>query len=667
MDAPRSPWPAWLARPTGRVPWSVCWYVAAIVPFVTAAVRALAGGWFPIGDAAQLYIRATDVLTGHHPWIGSGSSASVSLGFQVNNAGPLYFDLLAPFARTLPPGPGAVLGVTAINVACLVLAGVAARRIGGGEHGREYEAWVLAAGAVLAWTMGSELLFDVFQAHALLFPFLAACVLLTGVVAGQRWVWPWLALVVTLIAQTHLSYAYILAIVVLGGCALGVAGLPAPRRDTVAAAVRSPGAARTAAWTAMVLAVTWWQPLYEQLFGPGEGNLSRLVRASRGTDVVVGFANSVRLTAAFVCWPPFATRPGFEHTLDPSGIEGDRVVLHGVPAGWPAALTVAATLALLAAAWWWARQRGLRALRAVAAFAVLALAGSVVALSRLTVSGLGLAPHHTRWLFVVALVVYATLAWAAADAAAAALGRPARRGSIVTVTASVVLAVCSAANVAEFAQPHGPTADRDAMPALRRVFAQLDHTALAEPVYYDVANVRIYEPYSSAVQLELRERGVEFRISPEFLVRQLGESRRADGTEPLTLRQYEAWAAYRLPDGCLVARSSGLPPGDDAATSARAERLIGAVTAAHAAGRLTLAVPDEAAEIDRTIAAAVSAGDTEQLAEIALDGRLRAWSAAGWATIADRAVAERLATEGPLLTAWLDDLFALATGEICQP
>ena len=88
-----------------RVPRRALWYVAALVPFLTAVVRALVNDWFPIGDGAQLYIRATDVLTRHHPWIGSGSSASVSLGFQVNNAGPTYFDLVAPFARTLPSGP----------------------------------------------------------------------------------------------------------------------------------------------------------------------------------------------------------------------------------------------------------------------------------------------------------------------------------------------------------------------------------------------------------------------------------------------------------------------------------------------------------------------------------------------------------------------------------
>lgn len=541
----------------------VVWYVAAVVPFVVAATRAIATGWFPIGDAAQLYIRATDVLTGHHPWLGSASSASASLGFQVNNAGPLYFDLVAPFARTLPPGPGAVLGVTTVNVACFVLAGLAAHRIGGAV----YERWVLAAGAALAWTMGSELLFDMFQAHALLFPFLATCVLLTGLADRQWWVLPWLAFTVTLVVQTHVSYGYIVPILVVFAAARGWL-----RHAGLGAATPSPGGAGTAVpvrATAVVLALTWFQPVWEQLFGEGQGNLIRLARAAGGTDVTLGFTNAVTLTGAFIALPPWAGRQGFRDTIEPSGIErtasGDEiVVLAGMPPGWLSALALVATLAALAAAWGWARHRGLAVLGTVAELAAVGVVGGVVAFSRLTVTVLGFAPHHSRWVIVIALLVYVALAWAAVDAVAVRFGAPSSRA--LAVVTAVLVAGFGVANLPRFGQPHGPTADATAQPALEAAFDALDAAieagVLTGPVFFDLTNERIYAPHTSALQLHLRHRGVEFRVDSEFLVRHLGEGRRADGSEPDTVRQYHDLEAEHPPVGeCVLAQ---IPPTGDA-------------------------------------------------------------------------------------------------------
>jgi hypothetical protein len=541
-------------------------YVVALVPFLVAAARARANGWFPIGDAAQLYIRATDVFTAHHPWLGSASSASASLGFQVNNAGPLYFDLVAPFARVLPPGWGAVLGITTINAACIVLAGSSARRIGGAV----YERWVLAAAAVLAWTMGSELLFDMFQAHALLFPFLAAGVLLSGLALAQWWVLPWLAFVLTLILQTHVSYAYILPILVVG------AATSAWHNRTAAAADDSPDQPRTYRRPGIraggVLLVTWFQPLWEQLVGAGEGNLSRLARAADGNGVTLGFANALKLTAAFVALPPWSGRQGFRATIEPSGIapDGDHVVLAEMPNGWVAALALLVTLALLGAAWWWARRRGLATLEALATLAAVGVLGAIAAFSRLTVTVLGFAPHHSRWIVVVALMVYVVLAWAGLDAASQRLGPRAER--LAAAVAVTVLVVASLANLPKYAQPHGPTADAAAIPALEAAFGQLDTAIdaglLGEPVFFDLTDERVYAPHTSALQLHLRDRGVEFRVESEFLVRHLGARRRADGTEPTTLRQYhdaaaEAVVASPPPGECLLAgvAPTGAEPG----------------------------------------------------------------------------------------------------------
>lgn len=63
----------------------------------------------------------------------------------------------------------------------------------------------------------------------------------------------------------------------------------------------------------------------------------------------------------------------------------------------------------------------------------------------------------------------------------------------------------------------------------------------------------------------MQERGIEFRVDDEGMIRQLGEARRADGTEPTTIFQLQGSDA-RTYDGpaCVVAEASSLADGDDA-------------------------------------------------------------------------------------------------------
>src|SRR5262245_258174 len=141
----------------------------AIVPVVVATVRALARGWIALGDDGLILLRTHDVGTSHHPLLGLWSSASLEPGIYVNHPGPLFFDLLAPFVRIGGPSVGLALGMMTINIAAIVAAAWAAARVGG------VRALVLvtALSAGLAWAMGSELLFDVWQPHAMILPFWA--------------------------------------------------------------------------------------------------------------------------------------------------------------------------------------------------------------------------------------------------------------------------------------------------------------------------------------------------------------------------------------------------------------------------------------------------------------------------------------------------------------
>ncbi|MEJ7583523.1 MAG: hypothetical protein WKF43_05400 [Acidimicrobiales bacterium] len=140
--------------------------VAALVPLVVATVRALDRGWLPVGDNAYFAIRAADVFSDDPPLLGTWTSNSLASGIDANNPGPLYFDALAIPARLLPGGPGLAIGVAVLNGLAVVAIAVMARRRAGPLVGM----LATAVTAALCWAMGSELLFDPWQPHAMLLP-----------------------------------------------------------------------------------------------------------------------------------------------------------------------------------------------------------------------------------------------------------------------------------------------------------------------------------------------------------------------------------------------------------------------------------------------------------------------------------------------------------------
>jgi hypothetical protein len=626
-------------------------YAAVVLPFLTAAVRAIRDDWFPIGDSALLYLRTADVGTEHHPLLGSWSSASLSLGRNINNPGPLYDDLMAPFAHLFPTGVGNVIGVSALNLGFIVLAALAARRI----SGIEYETWTLVTAGALAWTLGSEVLFDTFQAHALLFPFLTALVLLTGAMTGHRWTWPWLVLVWSVILQTHISYAYIGVVVVATALVVAVPSIPAPRGAWLREQLRS----RAMMWSAIVLVLAWIQPVVEQLTSEGEGNLSRLVKSASGTDVAVGLGNAFRMVSAVFALPPWWTRWGFQDTIRPAGTvdtpDGPQVDIPWLP-GWVAAtLAFAMVLVLVILALGWARRSGHRLLVAVDALALGGLLGSVVALARLTVGPVGLAAHHTRWLFVLALwchaaVVATGLRWMLTRDPRPELARGVQYAAIAV---AVVLAV---ANVPKYTQAHGPLADTRTMPALRRVFDELDPLDDVDPVLYRTDNLRVYEPYSSAIMAQLVDRGIEFRVDQEVMVRQLGPSRRADGSEPAVVTQYQGWEAYSYdgPD-CVLARVSEVGAEREAELAAIAADLEPA-----AADLDVTAVPGgvDMTDRDAALAEAITAGDRAAVHRAIVEGWYGWWIDHDLVT-GDEATMQQILAVRPEMMRWVGTTFVL--------
>lgn len=167
-------------------------YAVTVLPFVTAACRALAADWVPIGDRAFLYLRAGKLFTPHHPML------------------------------------------------------------------------------------GSELVFDIYQAHALMFPLLLGIVLLIGVLTQHSSAGPPLVAVTSLLIQTHVAHMYLVAIFGVFAVAMLAGNIPRRRFATVISALRS----RTAKTPAGVLSVAWVEPTIEQLFGEGYGTLARLPKGA---------------------------------------------------------------------------------------------------------------------------------------------------------------------------------------------------------------------------------------------------------------------------------------------------------------------------------------------------------------------------------------------------
>ena len=112
-----------------------------------------------------------------------------------------------------------------------------------------------------------------------------------------------------------------------------------------------------------------------------------------------------------------------------------------------------------------------------------------------------------------------------------------------------------------------PIATRRA--TLERTFDDIDRFDPGGPVVYDIDNLTPFEPYSTAVMMRLRERGIEFRFNDESMLRQMGEQRRVDGSEVAHLRQFQrAEALLYDGDGCIVSLRSGVSPADEEAADA---------------------------------------------------------------------------------------------------
>ncbi|MFL6206207.1 MAG: hypothetical protein ACJ739_12750 [Acidimicrobiales bacterium] len=510
--------------------WKVVALATSLV-IVASAVRGVRRGYELVGDNALIELRARDVLTEHHPFLGTWSSASISSSVDVNHPGPLLFDLLAAPVRLLGGATGTAITVAVLAVVVVWTVGFVTSRAAG--PAAALVAQVVTAG--IAWTVGSELLYDAWQPNVLVLPFWLLLCTVWAVVVDRVELLPVAVLVGSFCMQTHLAYLFLVPILL--AFALGVVVLRrrprgSGRFDDLWAPLRT---------TAIVGVVLWAQPVWEQLFGPGRGNLGRLLTAGTGgsssseATAHTGVSLGVRLFSSVLAQPPWWLRPGFDTSIPPStwvDTPGGRVLsAPGLTGARPAVAALGALVGVVVVGWLVARRRP--ASRAVAqGYWVLALCAAValVTLVITPIDVIGLTPHKIRYLWIIGAFATFLLLLTILS-----LLRPkARRVALVAVTALGLLAVV--ATVPFHASAGGPVELRASYESVGDLRSQLaeyfahDRSA-PDAVRFDASGIGFAEPYTSPVMAQLVESGVDLAVDDVALSRQLGPDRLADRSD----------------------------------------------------------------------------------------------------------------------------------------
>ncbi len=494
----------------------------AVLPVVLAIARALVNHRAPLGDDGLISLRADDVLTRNHPWFGTWTSASLSTGVDFNNPSPLHFDLLAIFVKPFGVTAGAILGAGAVNIAAIVVT------IRQGFHfgGRRGEGLMAVAAAGLSWTLGSEMLVDVWQPHNLVLPFLAFVAATIAVASGRWRSLAWAVGLGSVVMGAHLSFTYVVLVLIVAAIAgawwldRGIATGPEGWRRGVVVAV-------------VVGLLAWLQPLLEQLFGAGTGNLSRVLQARSATDAPLGFGLGARLVAQVVAMPPWWLRPSFTDSIafSPYGDDGH---LHpgGVVGLVPSLLLLGLLLAAMATL---AVIAGRRGERAVFAMVTVSGVGVVAALFTATVMPagvIGLAPHQLRWLWPLGVVMMLSVVNAVDRLFLVRRWNTSIRSNLAAAVVVVLVIVNIPAHLSDL----GPSAARASNAAVRSLMTQLDSVRLPGPTYFDGSTLYFAEPYSGPVLAALTSTGQPIRAGDDAFARQLGEHRRRRNDERYALQ-----------------------------------------------------------------------------------------------------------------------------------
>ena len=540
------------------------------VPLLAAVGHAWRAGWVPIGDHGLIELRAADVLTANHPWLGTWTSASLSAGADLNNPGPLLFDALAPFVKLFGGSIGAVWGVAVINGAASALTLWQGRVLAG----RRGEVVMAAACLLLMWSMGSELLIDPWQPHVLMLPFLAFLACAAASAAGHTGSIAWTVGMASLLVQSHLSFTYLVASVGAVSftlCWFSLRRSPPTSGEGDLQNVDSGfDRARSGQWrrplvaTGLTTVVCWFQPLYEQIFGAGEGNLSRLAGARGSSSDSIGAHLGTRLVARVLALPPWFLRPSFEESIPITPRSEDGLVHFDAWPSLPAALLslalVGLVAVLLARRLFRSGERDLATLLVVISCAV---GAAWLTMLLMPLGPLGLASHQMRWLWPISVMFWCAMAAGAVTCLPSLwwlkVGLPPSRRRPVFLGGLVVVCVIS---LPTYLTDSGPATFRQYRGVIASMMAQLETVHLDEPAQFDTSNLRFAEPFSGPALYVLLDNDQPVTVVDEGFVRQLGDGRRASGDERWMVQVLERDAALTRDSGStLLAFADGLTGG----------------------------------------------------------------------------------------------------------
>lgn len=601
------------------------------VPIATAVVVALSGEWIPVGDDGLLLLRADDVGSSHHPLLGSWTSVSKTVGEDINNPGAWYSYLIAAPVAVLGPITGGAIAVALLN-SLAVLAIVWAA---GGWGGSRAAIGMGAAAAGLCWAMGSELLIDVWQPHALLLPATLFMVLAVGVGDGRSRFVPWLLAVGSVIVQTHLGYVYLIGLTSILALALGGVRRRTTLRQGPLAVLRT----RTALLSGLALLAAWLPALVDLARYGSDSNLARLLRSLGEGESTLGLVGGVRVAGQVLVAP--WSRLRFANAVTPAGVPNALEI----PGLLPSAIASLVLTVTVVALFLLRRATESRGVRTALEVAIGVVPITVIALSLLPLGQL-VGAHQVRWTFAVGIYVWGALACGSLEAMRV-------KGPGATQGLAVVAAGIALATTIPYAHDHGPVRDRWARPTLNAVADGLAGVELPEPLYFDTTNVRFADPYSGTVVMLLGAEGVDFRVPDEF-VPQVGRGRAVDGSEAARLYQLEGAAAlHHVTDDCRVLLVDGLSAEERADVAARVSQLADGLDD----GTIGL---DDAALAGRE--------EYEYLVRMRRDGERRGaeWTVitgnlARWADegLVDPRAAERISTSRDEIEAWVRTVYAL--------
>jgi hypothetical protein len=446
---------------------------------MASTLRAMIDGWIPAGDQAIIATRAYDVLTSRTPLVGQYSDAGSLTHHAVYSLGPILYWLLAlpvrlgsPWAMTLTMG--------LLNTAAIVGVVALARRRGG----RALMLVTAIAIVVMSRSLAPEVLHDVWNPAAGLFPFTLLIFLCWSLACGGYRLLPVTVLVTSFVVQCQLAFL----LPSLGLMAVGLAGLGVSLRSkrggvseqgaggrstreqrTGEQSIGEPGLDRRGvrlrwALAALIVAVVCWTPPGIDQVQGNPGNLTAIVRTARANKSTLG---------AGVGWHSIVLAVGARPwwTTDPASPWERKNEVRTAPGALAAVSAFLVLCALLLVAAIGVRRRRVElwagALIALALCAGLALFAAATPTTRLLSATLG---YTMWWASPAGMFVWVILAWA--PAAILARGPLLRRitpalvsGAGIGAVALAGVAVAAAERPDEHLQEYRP---------LGAMFASLD-------------------------------------------------------------------------------------------------------------------------------------------------------------------------------------------------